>query len=72
MSSATRTSCGVCHSDLHVIKGEIPIPSPCAIGHEITGEKLLKGHMHQFTIVYMTPLKFLSIVILLVLLLLLC
>ncbi|KAJ6728292.1 putative proteinD-DEPENDENT ALCOHOL DEHYDROGENASE [Salix koriyanagi] len=36
-------ACGVCHSDLHVIKGEIPFPSPCAIGHEITGEKLLKG-----------------------------
>ncbi|KAG5235250.1 alcohol dehydrogenase class [Salix suchowensis] len=32
------SSCGVCHSDLHVIKGEIPFPSPCAIGHEITGE----------------------------------
>uniref|UniRef100_A0A6N2LHB7 Alcohol dehydrogenase-like N-terminal domain-containing protein n=1 Tax=Salix viminalis TaxID=40686 RepID=A0A6N2LHB7_SALVM len=28
-------ACGVCHSDLHVIKGEIPFPSPCAIGHEI-------------------------------------
>uniref|UniRef100_A0A6N2LI86 Alcohol dehydrogenase-like N-terminal domain-containing protein n=1 Tax=Salix viminalis TaxID=40686 RepID=A0A6N2LI86_SALVM len=30
-------ACGVCHSDLHVIKDEIPFPSPCAIGHEITG-----------------------------------
>ncbi|KAK9111741.1 hypothetical protein Scep_019260 [Stephania cephalantha] len=31
-------ACGVCHSDLHVIKGEIPFASPCVLGHEITGE----------------------------------
>ncbi|KAB5534360.1 hypothetical protein DKX38_017446 [Salix brachista] len=38
-------ACGVCHSDLHVIKGEIPFPSPCAIGHEITGEVLEHGKL---------------------------
>lgn len=37
--------CGVCHSDLHVIKGEIPFSSPCAIGHEITGEVVEHGSM---------------------------
>ncbi|XP_078153113.1 uncharacterized protein LOC144548311 [Carex rostrata] len=35
--------CGVCHSDLHVMKGELPFPSPCVIGHEITGEVVEHG-----------------------------
>jgi S-(hydroxymethyl)glutathione dehydrogenase/alcohol dehydrogenase len=29
--------CGVCHSDLHVIKGEVAFPTPCVLGHEIAG-----------------------------------
>ncbi|KAF5940361.1 hypothetical protein HYC85_021528 [Camellia sinensis] len=29
-------ACGVWHSDLHVIKGELPFASPCVVGHEIT------------------------------------
>lgn len=36
-------ACGVCHSDLHVMKGEIPFSSPCVIGHEITGEVVEHG-----------------------------
>lgn len=36
-------ACGVCHSDLHVIKGELPFASPCVIGHEITGEVVEHG-----------------------------
>ncbi|XP_022640110.1 uncharacterized protein LOC106765749 [Vigna radiata var. radiata] len=36
-------ACGVCHSDLHVIKGEIPFSSPCVLGHEITGEVVEHG-----------------------------
>ncbi|KAK9134679.1 hypothetical protein Syun_014009 [Stephania yunnanensis] len=36
-------ACGVCHSDLHVIKGEIPFASPCVVGHEITGEVVDHG-----------------------------
>lgn len=36
-------ACGVCHSDLHVIKGEIPFASPCVLGHEITGEVVEHG-----------------------------
>ncbi|KAL5729780.1 hypothetical protein ACHQM5_002681 [Ranunculus cassubicifolius] len=36
-------ACGVCHSDLHVIKGELPFASPCVIGHEITGEVVDHG-----------------------------
>lgn len=30
-------SCGVCHTDLHVIKGEVKFPTPCVLGHEISG-----------------------------------
>ena len=30
-------ACGVCHTDLHVIKGEVPFPLPCVLGHEISG-----------------------------------
>lgn len=30
-------ACGVCHTDLHVIKGEVPFPTPCVLGHEVTG-----------------------------------
>ncbi|HLF71886.1 MAG TPA: zinc-binding dehydrogenase [Dehalococcoidia bacterium] len=30
-------ACGVCHSDLHVIKGEIAFPLPCVLGHEVSG-----------------------------------
>lgn len=36
-------ACGVCHSDLHVMKGELPFPSPCVVGHEITGEVVEHG-----------------------------
>ncbi len=28
---------GICHSDLHVIEGDIPIPPPCVLGHEPAG-----------------------------------
>jgi succinate semialdehyde reductase (NADPH) len=30
-------ACGVCHTDLHVIKGEVQFPLPCVLGHEISG-----------------------------------
>jgi succinate semialdehyde reductase (NADPH) len=30
-------ACGVCHSDLHVIKGEATFPLPAVLGHEISG-----------------------------------
>lgn len=33
----------MCHSDLHVIKGEIPFSNPCVVGHEITGEVVEHG-----------------------------
>ena len=29
--------CGVCHTDLHVMKGEVAFPTPCVLGHEISG-----------------------------------
>ncbi len=31
------TACGVCHTDLHVIKGEVKFPTPAVLGHEISG-----------------------------------
>jgi len=30
-------ACGVCHSDLHVIKGELPYATPTVLGHEMAG-----------------------------------
>ncbi|MFC7342225.1 zinc-binding dehydrogenase [Saccharopolyspora griseoalba] len=30
-------SCGACHSDLHVLKGELPFPTPSVLGHEVAG-----------------------------------
>ena len=30
-------ACGVCHTDLHVIKGEAAFPLPAVLGHEISG-----------------------------------
>lgn len=30
-------ACGVCHTDLHVIKAEVPFPVPCVLGHETSG-----------------------------------
>ena len=29
--------CGVCHTDLHVVKGEVGFPMPCVLGHEVSG-----------------------------------
>lgn len=31
------TTCGVCHTDLHVMKGEVVFPLPGVLGHEISG-----------------------------------
>jgi succinate semialdehyde reductase (NADPH) len=31
------TACGICHTDLHVIKGEVPFPLPAVLGHEVSG-----------------------------------
>ncbi len=28
---------GICHSDLHVIEGDLPLPPPCVLGHEPAG-----------------------------------
>ena len=30
-------ACGVCHSDLHVARGEIAFPRPAVLGHELSG-----------------------------------
>ncbi|OJX70225.1 MAG: alcohol dehydrogenase [Micrococcales bacterium 73-13] len=30
-------ACGVCHTDLHVMKGEVVFPQPGVLGHEVSG-----------------------------------
>ncbi|HVI35162.1 MAG TPA: alcohol dehydrogenase catalytic domain-containing protein, partial [Gaiellales bacterium] len=30
-------ACGVCATDLHVIKGKVGFPTPCVLGHEVSG-----------------------------------
>lgn len=30
-------ACGVCHSDLHVVDGFLPLPGPLVLGHEASG-----------------------------------
>src|SRR5579864_5758438 len=31
------SACGVCHSDLHLIKGDTSFPLPAVLGHEVSG-----------------------------------
>src|SRR5687767_6700754 len=31
------SACGVCHTDLHVMKAEVTFPTPAVMGHEISG-----------------------------------
>ncbi|KAI5674052.1 hypothetical protein M9H77_14416 [Catharanthus roseus] len=49
-------ACGVCHSDLHVIKGELPFASPCVVGHEITGEVVEHGPLTDSNIIERFPI----------------
>jgi len=34
---------GICHSDLHVIEGSLPVPPPCILGHEPAGMVVALG-----------------------------
>lgn len=36
-------ACGVCHTDLHVMKGEVAFPRPAVLGHEVSGEIVALG-----------------------------
>jgi S-(hydroxymethyl)glutathione dehydrogenase/alcohol dehydrogenase len=36
-------ACGVCHTDLHVLKGEVAFPHPCVLGHEVSGTVVACG-----------------------------
>ncbi|MDR3107639.1 MAG: zinc-binding dehydrogenase [Bifidobacteriaceae bacterium] len=36
-------ACGVCHSDLHVIHGDIAFPTPGVLGHEMSGTVVALG-----------------------------
>jgi succinate semialdehyde reductase (NADPH) len=37
------TACGVCHTDLHVMKAEVAFPTPAVLGHEISGTVVAFG-----------------------------
>ena len=44
-------ACGLCHSDLSIIEGEMPYPVPVVLGHEAAGEIVeLGGHSDDFAI----------------------
>jgi S-(hydroxymethyl)glutathione dehydrogenase/alcohol dehydrogenase len=36
-------ACGLCHSDLHVIEGKLPMPPPVLLGHEAAGVVVAVG-----------------------------
>src|SRR4029079_9860257 len=36
-------ACGVCHTDLHVIKAEVAFPTRAALAHEISGTIVVLG-----------------------------
>jgi Zn-dependent alcohol dehydrogenase len=36
-------SCGVCHTDLHVMKQEVRFPGPAVLGHEVSGTVVAFG-----------------------------
>lgn len=36
-------ACGVCHTDLHVMKGEVAFPGPAVLGHEVSGTIVALG-----------------------------
>ncbi|MDR1186600.1 MAG: zinc-binding dehydrogenase [Bifidobacteriaceae bacterium] len=36
-------ACGVCHSDLHVMRGDIAFPTPGVLGHEMSGTVVALG-----------------------------
>jgi S-(hydroxymethyl)glutathione dehydrogenase/alcohol dehydrogenase len=37
------SACGVCHTDLHVMKAEVAFPTPAVMGHEISGRVAALG-----------------------------
>src|SRR4029450_3652226 len=37
------TACGVCHTDLHVMKAEVAFRTPAVLGHEISGTVVALG-----------------------------
>lgn len=36
-------ACGVCHTDLHVMRNEVAFPRPAVLGHEVSGEVVALG-----------------------------
>ncbi|KAG6396276.1 hypothetical protein SASPL_142423 [Salvia splendens] len=48
-------ACGACHSDLHVIRGDLKFPCPCILGHEITGEVVQHGPQTDSNVIQRYP-----------------
>jgi propanol-preferring alcohol dehydrogenase len=36
--------CGLCHSDLHLMDGDLPLTGPTTLGHEVAGRAAETGH----------------------------
>ncbi len=36
-------ACGVCHTDLHVMQGDVDFPTPAVLGHEVAGRIVAVG-----------------------------
>ncbi|KAI3429063.1 SHSP domain-containing protein [Psidium guajava] len=48
-------ACSVYRSDLHVLKGVLPLTSPSIVGHEITGEVINHNPLTDPKIIYRFP-----------------
>ncbi|MCO5571427.1 hypothetical protein L7F22_025167 [Adiantum nelumboides] len=49
-------ACGVCHSDLHIIKKDQPFPLPAVLGHEVAGEVVEHGRLTDEATIKRFPL----------------
>lgn len=49
-------ACGVCHSDLHIIKKDQPFPLPAVLGHEVTGEVVEHGPLTDAATIQRFPI----------------
>ena len=36
-------ACGVCHTDLHIVEGELPAPLPRVVGHQVVATVMSLG-----------------------------
>ena len=43
------SDCGVCHSDLSIVEGSVPGPTPTVLGHEAAGEAPTRSFLARLT-----------------------